>query len=275
LLAYLAGVFKPASVRGPERLGETERVSTIWFILAIGLFTWLFVPAVYAAATLGPPPPTPATNPSTAPSSQPALSQREAVAVNAGAEICVLLSLVVSNGLLRPQGLERLGVKSVRPMRTLKQIAVGVAIVLPLVFVSVLLTQYLWDLIRFEHPNAHELLRIIGQDANPVMRLAVIVSAIVIAPVSEEFLFRGHLQTALRYTLSGWISATTAQWIAIFFASLLFMSVHERWSWPPIFLLSICLGYAYERTANLWIPIFIHASFNAVNVASFLMNPQV
>ena len=40
---------------------------------------------------------------------------------------------------------------------------------------------------------------------------------------------------------------------------------------PPIFILSMCLGYAYERTKNLWTSIIVHASFNAASVAMFLM----
>ena len=38
----------------------------------------------------------------------------------------------------------------------------------------------------------------------------------------------------------------------------------------PIFVLSLCLGYAYERTRNLWVPIFMHAAFNASSVVMFL-----
>ena len=34
--------------------------------------------------------------------------------------------------------------------------------------------------------------------------------------------------------------------------------------------LSLCLGYAYERTRNLWVSIIIHASFNAASVVMFL-----
>jgi membrane protease YdiL (CAAX protease family) len=33
---------------------------------------------------------------------------------------------------------------------------------------------------------------------------------------------------------------------------------------PLIFVLSLCLGYAYERTGNLWVPITIHALFNTI-----------
>jgi membrane protease YdiL (CAAX protease family) len=58
--------------------------------------------------------------------------------------------------------------------------------------------------------------------------------------------------------------------LSILVTSLLFASVHPAWSFPIIFLLSLALGYAYERTANLWIPITIHATFNTVSTLLFL-----
>lgn len=65
---------------------------------------------------------------------------------------------------------------------------------------------------------------------------------------------------------------TIAQrWIAIVITSCLFAGVHEMWTWPAIFVLSVCLGYAYERTGNLWVPIVIHLAFNSVSTALFLM----
>lgn len=60
------------------------------------------------------------------------------------------------------------------------------------------------------------------------------------------------------------------RWLAIGLTSMLFAVVHEMWTWPAIFILSVCLGYAYERTGNLWVPIFIHLAFNTVSTVLFL-----
>jgi membrane protease YdiL (CAAX protease family) len=59
-------------------------------------------------------------------------------------------------------------------------------------------------------------------------------------------------------------------WAAILVTSALFASVHAMWTWPPIFVLSLCLGYAYERSNNVWVPILIHAAFNTVSTLMFL-----
>ena len=50
-------------------------------------------------------------------------------------------------------------------------------------------------------------------------------------------------------------------------ASILFALVHPLPTFPPIFFLSLCLGYVYERTGNLWASIFIHAIFNGSQIA--------
>jgi membrane protease YdiL (CAAX protease family) len=35
-------------------------------------------------------------------------------------------------------------------------------------------------------------------------------------------------------------------------------------------VLAICLGYAYERTGNLYLPILLHLLFNALQITTFL-----
>jgi membrane protease YdiL (CAAX protease family) len=58
--------------------------------------------------------------------------------------------------------------------------------------------------------------------------------------------------------------------IAIVGTSLVFTCVHPMWSWPPIFVLSVVLGFAYERTGNLWVPIAMHAVFNGTMTSLYL-----
>ena len=49
-----------------------------------------------------------------------------------------------------------------------------------------------------------------------------------------------------------------------------FSLVHAMWTWPLIFVLSCFLGYAYERTGNLWTCIVIHAAFNGFSTLVYL-----
>jgi membrane protease YdiL (CAAX protease family) len=164
-------------------------------------------------------------------------------------------------------------------------LAVGVTyavVFVPLVFGGMIVTEFVYQAVGYEHPREHDLLRLLGESAEPWVRVVLTVGATVVAPLAEELLFRGHLQTILRRTLRRLPRPTTTPsepvpvapawvaWGAIILASLLFAGVHERWSWPPIFLLSLCLGWSYERTGNLWVPVGVHAAFNTFSTLMFL-----
>lgn len=60
------------------------------------------------------------------------------------------------------------------------------------------------------------------------------------------------------------------RWAAILVTAILFTAVHAAWTAPPIFLLAIALGYAYERTGSLWTTIIIHALFNGLSTFVFV-----
>lgn len=85
--------------------------------------------------------------------------------------------------------------------------------------------------------------------------------------LGEELVFRGVVQ---RY-----LAETFRRWPAIVLASGIFAIVHIPAYFTPnptamasvlvmIFGLSIILGWTYERTENLLVPIFIHGTYNAI-----------
>jgi 2-polyprenyl-6-methoxyphenol hydroxylase-like FAD-dependent oxidoreductase len=96
----------------------------------------------------------------------------------------------------------------------------------------------------------------------------------VAAPVYEEMLFRGHIQTIAGRLFHRWglgvNGGGAARWAAVVAASLMFALVHETWMAPMIFVLSLGLGYVYERTGNLWASILVHAIFNTISTVAFL-----
>ncbi len=87
----------------------------------------------------------------------------------------------------------------------------------------------------------------------------VLLAGVILAPVCEEFLFRGFFYgVAKRYAgapLSGFL---TAALFAAFHASLT--------SLPGLFVLAVALTLAYERTGSLAVPITMHALFNAMSL---------
>jgi membrane protease YdiL (CAAX protease family) len=99
------------------------------------------------------------------------------------------------------------------------------------------------------------------------LRLSIVLSAVVIAPLVEEMLFRGFIQSLFRSVLN-------RPWVAIFCASTFFSVSHANAEhWPALFVLSLGIGYAYEKSGSLWRPIFMHVLFNGIMVFSFLINP--
>ncbi len=95
-------------------------------------------------------------------------------------------------------------------------------------------------------------------------RVALIFMAVIVAPIAEEFLFRGYLYGVLR-RFAGRLPA-----IAI--TSLLFSAVHlHAPSMLGLGLLAVLLCLVYERTGSLWANICIHATFNTVSIVMLLL----
>ena len=85
------------------------------------------------------------------------------------------------------------------------------------------------------------------------------VFAVVIAPVAEEFIFRGVL-----YPFVKQLGYPRFAWIGVNF---LFALIHmDAAALVPLFVLALALTWLYERTDNLLAPITAHSLFNAANL---------
>jgi membrane protease YdiL (CAAX protease family) len=89
--------------------------------------------------------------------------------------------------------------------------------------------------------------------------LAVIAGVFVIgiAPVAEEFFFRGFLFQSLRKSLSVWIAAPAS--------GLIFGVLHfAPDKLVPLAILGTALAYVFHRTRSLWPCIMLHALNNTI-----------
>ena len=94
---------------------------------------------------------------------------------------------------------------------------------------------------------------------------------IIIAPLIEEFIFRGCIQNYLRKKMG-----TKA---SIIFSSLIFSFMHfsisqKAGNFPLItslFVFSLYLGFLYEKTRSLYAPMILHLTFNSVSVVRILL----
>src|ERR1039457_3118782 len=91
------------------------------------------------------------------------------------------------------------------------------------------------------------------------MRVYLGAFAVVLAPVAEEFIFRGML-----YPL---VKQLGSPRYAFFGISAIFALIHlDAGTLVPLFVLALALTWLYERTDSLWAPITAHALFNATNL---------
>ena len=128
-----------------------------------------------------------------------------------------------------------------------------------------------WASGKAPEPVAHDLLRLILDNrANP-WAWALAGSAVLGAPIVEEVMYRGLLQSAI-------LRGTARPRASIALTSAFFALAHL----PPgsgvpyhalatLFVLSLCMGVAYELSRSLCVPVVMHVCFNAANVAVALL----
>jgi membrane protease YdiL (CAAX protease family) len=123
--------------------------------------------------------------------------------------------------------------------------------------------------------SKHEQLEIITAFPKWQVQILVFIVAVVIAPVIEEMIFRGLFQTVIRSFVESRDSKLETRsrvWLPVFISAGLFSMVHGNVPhWPALFLLGVCMGYAYEKSGSLFRPIFIHALFNSIPVTFVLL----
>ena len=156
--------------------------------------------------------------------------------------------------------------------------SVNLLSVWPLLILMIILTTFFGKLIWGQDfkIEQHEELRTIIAYQQLSVRILIFITAVIIAPAVEEMLFRGMFQTMLRSSFEVRISKfkiRNGAWLAIVTSSGLFAMTHANAGhWPALFVLSVCMGYAYEKSGSLLRPIFIHSLFNATSIIGTLYN---
>ena len=150
----------------------------------------------------------------------------------------------------------------------------------PLMLFMIILTMLFGNLVwgpDFEI-QPHQELELISKYPQLSVRVLILFTAVVIVPVFEEMLFRGMFQTTIRSVLEDapfcerlHHNKNLIVWLSILISSGLFtMSHSDPVHWPPLFVLSLGMGYAYEKSGSLFRPIFIHLLFNAASITAVL-----
>jgi membrane protease YdiL (CAAX protease family) len=302
-VAWMLGLLDPARLPASRRVPPNSPLAPLVGVMFAALVVWLVGPSLFvrtgpALAPVEPGQPvTTATGPTVIQT-----PMRDLVILNASIPVVAFVVLAVGDALVRPRVGQRLGFSPTRLPRGALAGVIGTGFMLPVVYCSMVVAELVYRWVRYEHPSEHDLLRAMGETADAVIKYLAILAAVVVAPLWEELLFRGHIQTLIREGLirvrapldapgfpldvpgaaPGVPGATRVEverpralesWAALVLTSLLFAGVHQPWTFPPIFCLSLCLGYAYERTGNLWAPVVMHALFNGLMTSYFLLGP--
>jgi membrane protease YdiL (CAAX protease family) len=155
---------------------------------------------------------------------------------------------------------------------------IGVFIVVPPLILLANGMEAIYRLVHYTHESEHPLLKVLSERPARWVTVLIIIGATIIAPLFEELLFRGHIQTLLqrlfftvsnplpnRVDPSGFPVITDSPeasspapvepipesrakpwqtWAAIFITSAIFAYVHPGWTRPIIFvgrLSGVCL----------------------------------
>lgn len=127
-----------------------------------------------------------------------------------------------------------------------------------------LITAALWELVLKAcglPVERQDLITMFANAESPWLLAIMIALAIVIAPLTEELVFRAGLYRFLRTRIPRWIALTAP--------ALVFASLHVNWktlqgltSLAPLTVLAILFSLAYERTGRIGTSIVAHALFN-------------
>ncbi len=133
---------------------------------------------------------------------------------------------------------------------------------------------------------AHPTLQMLLDNRHDAWAWSMAVMAIIAAPVVEEIIYRGFIQSAF-------LKATGRPWTSIILSSLVFAAAHMLpailvalnkgesltgvipwYSAATVGVLGLCMGVAFERTKEIGVPITMHVMFNGMNVllATMLAN---
>ena len=166
-----------------------------------------------------------------------------------------ILALLIARGVSLPAifGLKRVGL-----LRAVVTAASLLILLLPLfMLVTTVAYQFLDG-----HSEPQELVKIYQHAAKAGKSdiiWQVMLAAVVIAPITEELLFRGYFYAVLK--------RVTGPVPAAFGISLLFGAIHNNaLGFPGLTLLALALTLAYEWSGSILVPIFMHACFNATSL---------
>lgn len=183
-----------------------------------------------------------------------------AVVINSVIFLAVILAILLSLYARRIRWRECFGLRAVGPVGVVSRAALLIVLAVPLVTAALVAAHLL---LGSGGNDEQEIVRFFVGSKSAAAKAAVALSAMVLAPMQEEFVFRGYLYPVLkRYG---------GPFLGLVINAALFAGIHLHLpSFAGLFVLAACLTLAYEWTGSLLVPMAMHALFNSFTVLNLL-----
>lgn len=127
----------------------------------------------------------------------------------------------------------------------------------PLIFLADVITQRLLQ----KPPEKQAIVDLFNSSGTLEQRILIIVLAVSVAPLAEEFIFR--------FFLYGVLKRYFGRAVGVLVSAVLFAAVHAHApSFAPLFVLGICFAIAYEWSGSILVSMTMHAFFNALTLTA-------
>lgn len=100
-------------------------------------------------------------------------------------------------------------------------------------------------------------------------KIAIVVLFVVLAPLTEELIYRGILLSRARRAMS---PRNAVMLTAAIFASIHLVDPNAIFAVPALFVVGLVLGYQALRTGRLGLAIATHAGFNLITTVGLLLD---
>ena len=163
---------------------------------------------------------------------------------------------------------DALGLNRRSPLGVLGSAGLSIVLAVPLIAAAITLTRVFLTAAGSGGGEVQEIVRFLAAPGAGAARVVVAVSAVCVAPVQEELIFRGYIYGVLRrYAGVG---------VGVLINALLFAGIHQNAaSFGGLFVLAVCLTLAYEWTGSIFVPMTMHALFNAFTVVNLFRGADV
>jgi membrane protease YdiL (CAAX protease family) len=148
-------------------------------------------------------------------------------------------------------------------IRTLSTGAILLFFAYPLILMSDAITQQLFG----GGSSKQNIVEFFSGSRTIQQRMMIIVFAIAIAPIVEEFLFR--------FFIYGVLKRYFGRLLCVTFSALLFAAAHAHLpSFVPLFVLGSCFAIAYEWSGSILVAMTMHSLFNSLTLTA-LAFPEI